>query len=361
MSIDDRCGEVRTLVVLAPGFDSAYPELVALSASGSDWRVLPELGAVCATVGGTSRWRNPEAVINCLRSLLDAERVSVLRGVWLAADVDPRDHVAGLLHAQPLLELVPAEPTPLARLLHERRLETWLQPIFRAGELELWGFECLMRGRAEDGTLINPGRLLAWARRQQLTGMLDCTAREIHLQNVGRAGLPEHTHVLINFLPSTAHHPDHCLQSSLEIAAAHHIDPHRIIFEVVESESVDDHAHLADILSLYREQGFKVALDDVGNGHSGLIMLADLDPDLIKIDRYLVQRAAQSRAHRRVCASLIEFAHEQDKLILAEGVETAEEKSIMDHLGVDLYQGYLFAAPSPEPVTTPQLAVGHVG
>lgn len=359
MSRDSYAEGARTLVVLAPEMGWRYPELVDFEA-GSEWRSLPELGAALVEVGPGSRWPEPAAVVNFLRSLLDSERLAALRACWLPTGAEPTDHLPALIHARPLLEVIPVESGPLPRLLRDGRLETWYQPIFRAGDLKLWGYECLMRGRTEDGTLVNPAKLLAWAEQQQLGAMLDRAARETHLQNAGRANLPDHAHVLINFLPTAIYQPEHCLQSVLEITRACQLEPKRVIFEVVESGAVTDYEHLNTILGYYRKHGFRVGLDDVGNGHSGLIMLADIEPDLIKIDRYLVQRAPYSPSHRRVCASLIEIAHEQRKLILAEGVEKPEERAVMDLLGVDLHQGYLFGRPSPEPVTTP-LALAQTG
>ncbi len=232
--------------------------------------------------------------MNFLRDLLDTPRLEQIRAAWLPPHTEPSQHVRSLIHARPLLELIECADSPLLHILREKRLETWFQPIFRGDAREVWGYECLMRSRDEQGKLISPTQLLKWAQQQHLISMLDRVARETHLVNAGRAGLPEQSHVLINFMPSAVYQPEYCLQSTLATAARYHIAPERIIFEVVESESINDREHLTTILGYYRKRGFGVALDDVGNGHSGLIMLADLDPDLIKIDRYLVQRAALS-------------------------------------------------------------------
>ncbi|MFW6059567.1 MAG: EAL domain-containing protein [Phycisphaeraceae bacterium] len=346
-------GGAQALVLLAPEFDRDYPEFTVLD-PGPDWQPAPALGAVHVRVGPGSRWPCGADVVHFLRSVLDEPRVGRLRAAWVPAEAPMQTQLQTLIHAPPLLELIGSEESPLLSILRQHRLETWFQPIFHAGDLMLWGYECLMRGRTEDGRIIPPAELLESARREQLVDMLDCVARETHLHNAGRAMLSPDTRLLINFMPSATQSADHCLKSTVRIATDHGIDPYRIIFEVVESERVMDRAHLANVLGHYREHGFGVALDDVGNGHAGLIMLADLDPDLIKIDRYLVQRALASSRHRHICASLVEFGHAQDKLVLAEGVEKVEEKIVMDRLGVDLYQGYLFARPAPEPATAPR-------
>lgn len=348
-------GEARALVLLAPQFERDYPELVALP-PGPDWQPMPTVGGARFWVGADSRWSCGGDVMHLLRTLLDEPRVAKLRATWLASDADMQTHLQSLIYAPPLLDLMALEPSPLRAILRHRRLETWFQPIFLSDGLDLWGYECLMRGRDEHGELIMPGQLLQWAHNEQLSGSLDRLARETHLYNAGRFALPSEAHILLNFLPSTLSVASHCLDTTMRLADQAGISPQRIIFEVVESERVLDRAHLATLLGHYREYGFRVGLDDVGNGHASLILLADLDPDLIKIDRYLVQRAPASPRHRSICASLTALGHEQGKLVLAEGVETSEEKAVMDHLGVDLYQGYLFARPSPRPLVLP---LGH--
>ena len=352
-------GAARALVLLARDLESTYPELAAFE-PGADWQLIAELGAIRVEVGPHSRWAGPAEVTNFLRTILDDERLEALRAAWLPLDADPRQHTIELIHAQPLLELVPQMTSPLLSILRKRQLETWFQPIFRARQLELWGYECLMRARGDDGELINPGKLLQWARDERLTFMLDRVARETHLITAGRAGLAERAQLLINFMPTAVYQPEFCLRTTLAAANRYEIAPERITFEVVESERVHDREHLNAILGYYRRQGFGVALDDVGNGHAGLIMLADVDPDLIKIDRYLVQRAPDSSIHRRICATLTELGRERGKLVLAEGIETPREKEVMDRLGVDLYQGFLFAKPNPVPATEPETTLARI-
>jgi EAL domain-containing protein (putative c-di-GMP-specific phosphodiesterase class I) len=128
------------------------------------------------------------------------------------------------------------------------------------------------------------------------------------------------------------------------------LHPKQIIFKVVESHAVGDTALLRSTLDQYREWGFLVALDDVDAGHSGLTMLANLEPDLIKIDREFVAASTHSNAHKQIFQSLVAIGHRQGKLVLAEGVETHDEYMVAKALGADLVQGYPFGKPQPEPV-----------
>lgn len=339
--------DARALAVLAPGLDR-YPELAGLT-PGEDWTLHPELAAVRVEVGGASRWSGVAEVAAFLRTELDAGRFGALRAAWLKPGEPLSAQLVTLLHAGRLADMVTTDSSPLALMLREGRIATWYQPIFWAGTLELWGYECLMRGMAPDGALVSPATLLEWARQEQLTFMLDRHVRELHLRNAGAAGLVPPVHLLVNFLPTAIYRPEFCLRTTVRAAAESGLEPDHIIFEVVESEQTASRAHLRKLLAYYRATGFKVALDDVGSGYSGLALLADLSPDLIKIDRELVSRAPESPFHRDVCASLARLGHRNGQMVLAEGVEREEEWAVMAELGVNLLQGYLFGRPAPEP------------
>ena len=364
----------RTLVLLMPlsgdAGGAAYPELRDYPA-GADWEYQPSRGAVAVRVGPGRAWGSAAEVVNFLRTILSAEQLADLKAGWVGgpppeltvrcckssrvqdAEREPSD-------VRPVLDLAPLDSSPLLAMLEGRRIDTWYQPVFRpaagsgssgGGDMELWGHECLMRGRLPDGSVAYPDQILGWARQEHLLFMLDRVCREQHILNAGRAGLPDDSTVLINFLPTAIYEPAFCLRTTEAAARRSGIDRSRIVFEVVESEEVADRDHLATILRHYRDGGYRVALDDVGAGYSGLMMLADLDPDLVKIDRSLVRRAATSRPHRIVCESLAHMAKAGGKLVLAEGIETADEQAAMESIGVDLVQGYRFGRPNPVPAT----------
>lgn len=179
--------------------------------------------------------------------------------------------------------------------------------------------------------------------------MLDRLSRETHLKNAGQR-IPdlESTYVLINFLPSSIYRPDFCLRSTSVAASKAGIRPDRVVFEVVETESIDDMDHLNSILTHYRKAGFKVALDDVGSGFSSLGALAELNPDLIKIDKSLIRRAHDSQLHRDVCKALVELGRDRELCVLAEGIETEDDERFAISIGADLLQGFFIGRPSAQ-------------
>lgn len=252
--------------------------------------------------------------------------------------------------AAPLYAMAPLPSSPLLWIIQNRGIETWFQPIHRARGGDLWGYECLMRAHDAAGGALEPEELLAWARQEHLLFALDRLAREQHVEHAAASGAPPGTHFFINFLPTVIYDPEVCLRSTVAALARTGLSPEQIVFEVVETEKIPDRNHLRNILEYYRRRGFRVALDDLGAGHADLVLLGDLSPDLIKIERELIVKSATSSIHRAICHSIAEIGHEENKLVLAEGVETKEQWDFVRGLEIDLVQGYLFGKPRPIPV-----------
>jgi EAL domain-containing protein (putative c-di-GMP-specific phosphodiesterase class I) len=120
------------------------------------------------------------------------------------------------------------------------------------------------------------------------------------------------------------------------------------MFEFTENEEVSDTAHLTNIITEYRKHGFTTAIDDFGAGHAGLGLLADFQPDLIKIDMKLIRGIDTSPARQAVVAGIVGIAKELDITVLAEGIETEAEFRILKEAGIRLFQGYWFAKPAFE-------------
>ena len=353
MSHDCHCqtGQ-RTLALIAPALTSDYGDLLDFARVMS-WTRIDALDVVCIPFSGCGAFKSVSEVANMLAGVLGVTRLAAVRGTLLDPGLSVADQADRLATAGPVLELADRGQSPLLKMLLERRIDTWFQPIFTAGGFDLWGYECLMRGRDEAGNLVFPDTLLKWATDEQLVFMLDRVCRETHLLNAGKADLPAGANILINFMPTSIYKPEFCLQTTLAAAKKANIDPARIIFEVVESERITDRAHLSHILNYYRQNGYRVALDDLGSGYAGLSLLAELDPDLIKIDRELIARSTTSPMHRAICEALVRIGKATGKLVLAEGVERAEEVQLMRDAGVDLFQGYYFGRPNAVAATRP--------
>lgn len=243
-------------------------------------------------------------------------------------------------------------------IIRSQQIRMMYQPIVSIQERSVIGYEMLARVHNTDNTLIAPTTLFHAARQQSELFRLDRTCRIEGL----RAGtqLDVEQLIFINFIPTSIYIPEHCLQTTLQAARLYGIDHTRVVFEVVETERVTDLQHLKNILQFYRKQGFRYALDDVGEGFNDIQMLAALEPDIVKLDRKFVQNIHQDSEKRRRADEISRLAQSIQAVTLAEGVETAEEAYVLRELGYEWHQGYYYGRPnwSPEQVaeTTFQLS-----
>jgi len=233
-------------------------------------------------------------------------------------------------------------------VVHNESLTVHFQPIVDMIDNKIYGYETLARGVKEDGTLMYPDVLFEKSKRNDYNFKLDRLCRESALKTAATKKV--HNKVFINFIPTTIYDPEFCLQSTVKWANQLEFDPSQIVFEVVETEFVKDQKHLKKILEYYRSKGFKIALDDVGEGYSSLNMLIELKPDIIKIDRNIISDIDTNELKQSVYKALYNLAKEHNITVLAEGVETAYELETIKNIGVDLVQGYYFAKPTAEPI-----------
>ena len=233
-------------------------------------------------------------------------------------------------------------------IVNNESFTSHFQPIIDVHAKEIFGYEALIRGVKEDGTLMYPDKLFAKSQRNGMNFKLDRLCRESALKTAAVKKISQK--VFINFIPTSIYDPEFCLNSTVKWASQLEFDPKNIVFEVVETEHVQDQAHLKKILTYYREQGFQIALDDVGEGFSNLNMLIDLKPDIIKIDRNIISGIDKDDMKLSVYKALYDIAQKNGIKILAEGVETPYEIETIKGIGVDYVQGYYYAKPQAEPV-----------
>ena len=156
------------------------------------------------------------------------------------------------------------------------------------------------------------------------------------------------TFLNVNFLPNAVYRPELCIRTTLEAAETYDFPVERIVFEITEGEKVTDHSHLRAIVSDYSQRGFTVALDDFGAGYAGLNMLADIEPDIIKLDMGLIRDVDRDKTRRIICKGIVQVSQELGIGVIAEGIERREEMQCLQDLGVHLFQGYYIAKPSFE-------------
>ncbi len=224
------------------------------------------------------------------------------------------------------------------------------QPIIDLAESRVWGYEALVRGTGGESAASILGRVTP-----ETVYRFDQAARVKAIELAGRLfPADDATRLSINFMPNAVYEPAACIRSSLEAARKAGFAHDRIMFEFTENEKFRDTAHVSRIVSEYRRQGFLTALDDFGAGFAGLSLLANFQPDLIKIDMDLLRGIDTDQRRQVIVAGIIGIAGSLGIAVIAEGVETAAELDTLRGLGATLFQGYHFAKPRLEalpPVT----------
>ena len=129
--------------------------------------------------------------------------------------------------------------------------------------------------------------------------------------------------------------------------------PARVIFEFTEGDPVEDQDHLGRIIRAYRDVGFRTAIDDFGAGYSGLTLLAKFQPDIVKLDMELIRGIDSDRVRRAIVSSIRRMCDDLGIVLVAEGIETLDEYSVLRDLGVSLLQGFLFARPRVQALPVP--------
>ncbi len=219
------------------------------------------------------------------------------------------------------------------------------QPIVDVQEFRIDAYEALVRGPDDQGA----GTILSQVNQDNLYAFDQaCRVRAIEL--AARLGMDRQ--LSINFLPNAVYEPRACIRATLDAASRTGFDPRRLTFEIVETEDVADTAHLLRIVAEYRRQGFKIALDDFGTAHSGLSRLADLRPDIVKLDRAVVRDCDSDRTRLAIVRGMVALAAEIGIKLVVEGVERAAEVAALRAVGVRYIQGFYFARPAFERVPT---------
>ncbi len=229
--------------------------------------------------------------------------------------------------------------------LEKDRFESWYQPIVHASgpdQYKPFALEGLLRLRDEKDKIIPPGYVFQIADQANLLFSLDLAARASAVTTATKAGYKGN--IFVNFNPSSIYDPANCLRTTAAAINEMGLRPSDVTFELVETHRVDPD-HLKGILAFYRQAGFKIALDDVGSGWSGLNMLHEVRPDFVKIDMDLVRNIDKDNLKQTIVSHLIAIAREHHIKVIAEGIENEAEAHALKQMNVDYLQGYLFCKP----------------
>jgi len=212
------------------------------------------------------------------------------------------------------------------------------QPFVDADSGGIFGYEALVRGPQGESA---PSILKQVTDANRYRFDQACRVKAIQLA----AELELPGVLSINFLPGAIYRPETCIRATLEAAQELHFARERLMFEVTEGEKITNHAHLRGIFTEYKKQGFLTAIDDFGAGYAGLALLAEFQPDFIKLDMALTRNIDKDVVRQAIVSGILATCGALKLGVIAEGIEAKEEFLFLRDKGIRYYQGYLFARP----------------
>lgn len=225
-------------------------------------------------------------------------------------------------------------------------LSSVFQPIISIPHQRAVGYEGLVRGKTATGVECSPIDIFALPETSGEHLSLDRICRLLHIRNISRQDLDnEWIFINLDSMCLANEKPTPGFMDNLFSVSG--IAPHRVVIEILESE-INDQAYLKDLIKHFRNMGCLIAIDDFGAGHSNFDRIWELEPDIVKIDRSLIKRAAINSKVKRILSGMVSLIHEAGSLVIIEGVETILEAQAAVEVNADMLQGFYFAKPSAE-------------
>jgi len=215
------------------------------------------------------------------------------------------------------------------------------QPIVDAVDRRIVSYEALIRGVHGESASQVLSRVLPEDMHR-----FDASGRAIAIAQASRLGI--RCDLNLNFLPESLLLSTSPIESTLEAAAKYDLPVKHIVIEVLEGEMIHDHARFTQLINVYRRQGLRVAIDDFGAGYSGLNLLAEFQPDQIKMDMALMRGIESNGPKQAIVRAIASICFDLRIDLIAEGVEKLDEFHWLKSEGIRLFQGYLFAKPGFE-------------
>ncbi len=235
----------------------------------------------------------------------------------------------------------------MQRALEAGEFVPYYQPIVDICSGQLHGAEVLVRWRKPDGTLVSPGSFIPLAETSGL--ILDMT-RDLMRRVCAEAGeaVGRRPGMKISFNFAGKLFSDESIVKDVRnIFSGSPIKFSQVVLEVTERDPIEDLTETRQIIAALQGLGVRIAMDDVGTGHSGLSYMLKLGVDIIKIDKMFVDAIGTDRNSTTIVETLIDLAHNMRMDVVAEGVETFEQVEHLRELGIRMAQGFVFAPPLP--------------
>lgn len=234
----------------------------------------------------------------------------------------------------------------LESIIRKNQLTALFQPIASTRDGDIFGYEGLIRGPA-DHFLHSPVQLFNTAEKLGCLHALDFACRKAVIAAFMQENLSGR--LFLNMIPSCLTAQDFTPEATLALLHNAGLAPERVVIELTETQPTHDYDLLQKALLRYRDAGFKIALDDLGEGFSSLRLWSELKPEFVKIDKYFIQGLACDAQKRQFVRSIQHIALNTGTRVIAEGIETQADLQVIQKIGISYVQGYFISRPNAHP------------
>lgn len=250
----------------------------------------------------------------------------------------------------------------LHELMQKGKVQTFFQPILALEEGTTIGFEILNRPQ-QTKLFPTTEAFYEYVGKSNDVFFIERFLRTLSLERFTNEAkhfkCDKDPLVFLNIQPQVLADPSYRSGITLEILEKYHLSPNQIVLELTEKEAVTNYSQFKRIIEHYREQGFRIAVDDAGTGYNSLQTLIYMKPEFIKLDKSLIRNIDVHQEKQYLVELLYEFALQSGTKIIAEGIECMNELHFLKDLGIHMGQGYALGKPKPELIngTLPEISL----
>lgn len=236
----------------------------------------------------------------------------------------------------------------LSQALERNQFELWYQPKYTAGDRSLTGFEALLRWHHPERGILLPAEFLPALEETGLiipvgTWVLQQACSQLYQWK--SQGHTEWT-LAVNLSPAQFEQPD-IVDIVCNALAQYQLSPAHLTLELTESTALKNLKRSVEVLNAFADLGITVSIDDFGTGYSNILMLKSLPARELKIDRIFVKDISENSKNTKIVSTIIDIAHSMNMRVVAEGIETQEQETLLTQMGCGVLQGFLYAKPLP--------------
>lgn len=234
----------------------------------------------------------------------------------------------------------------LTLLLQSANLRPHFQPIVNLNTAKVIAHEALIRG-PKGSDLEMPNALFQTALDSNRLNELELLCRSLSIEHYAKHQL--HGKLFLNVSASLLKHENHSKGFTVELLKRYGLNVDDIVIELSEQHPFDHHGVTENAVNYYRDMGFNIAIDDLGAGYSGLKLWSELRPNLVKIDKHFIRDIDKDAIKREFVKAIYNISQSTGCEVLAEGIETYKELSVIQNIGIHLGQGFFLGRPTETP------------